>query len=128
MFDLLLVYWAGRQKQELVTKMEHGAAILKSVALRFHQQVQQKGDDSRLSSRLEGFSSSLLGSQSSLACVPWQPYLACNKSGQFSVLASNVSLKPVVCWVWHSHGCFSGGALCACAGRQVMVSGLKLGR
>lgn len=43
----MLVYWAGLQKQELVTQMEHGAAILKLVALQFHQQVQQKGDDPR---------------------------------------------------------------------------------
>jgi len=66
----------------------------------------------RRSSRLEGFSSLLLGSQSSLACVPWQPHLACIKSGQFSVLASYVGLKPVVCWMWRSRhrffGCFSG--------------------
>ena len=43
----MLVYWAGLQKQEVATQMEHGAAILKSVALQFHQQVQQKEDDSQ---------------------------------------------------------------------------------
>jgi outer membrane lipoprotein-sorting protein len=41
----MLIYWAGLQKQEIVTRMEHGAAALKSVALHFQQQVQQEGDE-----------------------------------------------------------------------------------
>jgi len=40
-------YWAGLQKQEIVTQMKHGAAALKSVALHFHQQVQQEEDESQ---------------------------------------------------------------------------------
>jgi hypothetical protein len=67
----MLVYWAGLQKQELVTKMKHGAAVLKSVALhKPTSKSSRRGMILWLSSRLEGFSSLQLGSQSSLACVP----------------------------------------------------------
>jgi len=43
----MLIYWAGLQKQEIVTRMKHEAAALKSVALHFHQQVQQEEDESQ---------------------------------------------------------------------------------
>jgi hypothetical protein len=45
----LLVYWAGLQKQKAAAQMEHGAAVLKSAALHFHQQVHQdEGDNNTL--------------------------------------------------------------------------------
>ena len=43
----MLIYWARLQKQENVTRVEYWVAALKSVALQFHQQVQQEGDESQ---------------------------------------------------------------------------------
>lgn len=51
--------------------MEHGAATLKSVALHFHQQVQQEGDESQVN--IKDWNDLVIcwkGRQMPLACMP----------------------------------------------------------
>jgi hypothetical protein len=40
--------WAGFQKDEVSSKMEHGTEVLKLVALHFHQQGQKEDGDNSL--------------------------------------------------------------------------------
>jgi hypothetical protein len=48
----LLTYWTGLQKQEVATQAEHDAAVLKSVAQHFHQQVHKEGKSNMTISKL----------------------------------------------------------------------------
>lgn len=43
-----LIYWTGLQKQEVASQVEHGAAILKTTALHFHQHGEKKDGDNNL--------------------------------------------------------------------------------